>query len=155
MSIIFSIISIITGIIGSQRYGLVNNKAASSAALVCSQGERSGLSDCRLFADRCLHPDGCDIFSPTLSALQLSCSISLEQQTIPNLIPSATSSVLSPVVAAEADSHALGAEGVSSSYGGDRILSLPGTIYSRLLERILWPIELQIQDQVCGFLAVR
>lgn len=77
MSIIFSIISIITGIIGSHRYGLVNNKEACSAALVCSQGERNGLSDCRLFVDRCLHPDGCDIFSPTLSALQLSCSISL------------------------------------------------------------------------------
>lgn len=81
--------------------------------------------------------------------------LSGKQQTIPNLIPSATSSVLSPVVAAEADSHALGAEGVSSSYGGDRLLSLPGTIYPRLLESILWPIELQIQDQVCGFLAVR
>lgn len=67
------------------------------------------------------------------------------------------SDFLSPVsaVVAEADSYALGAEGVSSSYGGDRILSLPGFIYSWFLERILWPIKLQIQEQVCGFLAVR
>lgn len=78
-----------------------------------------------------------------------------KQSPTPPPNPPATSSTLSPAVVAEAGSHAVGAEGVSSSYGGDRMLGLRGFIYSWFLERILWPIKLQIQEQVCGFLAVR
>ena len=41
---------------------------------------------------------------------------------------------------------------VCSNYRGITLLSLPGKVYSRVLEKRLWPIvEPQIQEEQCGF----